>query len=325
MPGKDIYIQSLRGLSICGVVLIHTLPHADWAVWIRPFINCSVAMFVFLSGYFTPRGKVTCIKEFYGRRIGKVAIPFCIWSLAYLLYDRKTTITEAFYAFVTGTSAAQMYYLLVYLQLVLLTPIIWHVWDKRYIKIFLWCISPLALLLKYLFSIKGIELPLQTFCIYWIIYYIAGMKFSDNVFKSGYLNKNKSILWTALIISFIVQEACGQFWLYNNQYDLAISQLKFSSMVTSLVSVIVFTIGVSPSFRNWLSSCNTIVKLGNASFGIYLNHMAMRVIVNRFILISNSPIIIVIKFILTISLSLFLVQAARYIFSKRILKWIGFE
>ena len=158
-----------------------------------------------------------------------------------------------------------------------------------------------------------------------MIYYIAGMKFSDNDFKSRYLNKNKSILRTALIISFIIQETCGQFWLYNNQYDLATSQLKFSSMITSLISVIVFTIGVSPGFRNWLSSCDAIVKLGNASFGIYLNHMAMRVIVNRFISISNQPIIILIKFILTISLSLFLVQAARRIFSKRILKWIGFE
>lgn len=56
---KDPYIQAVRGLAIASVVLIHCLPQEAASVALRPLLNFSVAVFVFLSGYLTPREKAT--------------------------------------------------------------------------------------------------------------------------------------------------------------------------------------------------------------------------------------------------------------------------
>lgn len=58
---KDGYIQALRGVAIAAVVLIHCLPDCGASVVARPFLNWSVAMFLFLSGILTSRQKI--IKE----------------------------------------------------------------------------------------------------------------------------------------------------------------------------------------------------------------------------------------------------------------------
>lgn len=55
---KDLYIQALRGLAIASVVLIHCLPQCEESVVLRPLLNWSVAMFLFLSGLLTTEEKV---------------------------------------------------------------------------------------------------------------------------------------------------------------------------------------------------------------------------------------------------------------------------
>lgn len=55
---KDLYIQALRGFAIAAVVLIHCLPQCEASVALRPFLNWSVAMFLFLSGVLTTEEKM---------------------------------------------------------------------------------------------------------------------------------------------------------------------------------------------------------------------------------------------------------------------------
>ena len=50
---RDRYLQALRGAAIAAVVLIHCLPVCAASVVARPFLNWSVAVFLFLSGYLT--------------------------------------------------------------------------------------------------------------------------------------------------------------------------------------------------------------------------------------------------------------------------------
>lgn len=80
-PGKDLYIQALRGLAIAAVVLIHCLPQLGTSVAIRPLLNFAVALFVFLSGLLGPRDRVRGVREFWGRRLGKIFAPYALWSL----------------------------------------------------------------------------------------------------------------------------------------------------------------------------------------------------------------------------------------------------
>lgn len=58
MARKDPYIQVLRGLAIAAVVLIHCLPESSASVTLRPFLNWSVALFLFLSGMLTTEENV---------------------------------------------------------------------------------------------------------------------------------------------------------------------------------------------------------------------------------------------------------------------------
>lgn len=55
---RDRYFQALRGLAIAAVLLIHCLPQCAATVALRPFLNFSVALFLFLSGLLTDEVKI---------------------------------------------------------------------------------------------------------------------------------------------------------------------------------------------------------------------------------------------------------------------------
>ena len=51
IKNKNTKIQILRAIAIIAVVMIHTCPDGIMQVYASPFINFSVATFLFLSGY----------------------------------------------------------------------------------------------------------------------------------------------------------------------------------------------------------------------------------------------------------------------------------
>ena len=62
---KRKYWQSIRGICILSVVLIHSLGGFDYSVGygtefviLRQIINFAVATFVFMAGYFVPAEKI---------------------------------------------------------------------------------------------------------------------------------------------------------------------------------------------------------------------------------------------------------------------------
>ena len=68
--GKREYWQSIRGICILAVVLIHSLGEFDYSVIcdtefivFRQIINFAVATFVFMSWYFVPADKI-CNRDF---------------------------------------------------------------------------------------------------------------------------------------------------------------------------------------------------------------------------------------------------------------------
>lgn len=100
--GRDIYVQALRGLAIASVVLIHCLSESATSVALRPLLNWSVALFLFLSGILTTEEKVAgggVVK----RRLLKVAPPYLAWSAIYLVARRSD---GAVWALLTGGASA---------------------------------------------------------------------------------------------------------------------------------------------------------------------------------------------------------------------------
>ena len=124
-------IQILRGLAIAAVVFIHNTPEGLAQVYCRPFFNFAVGLFLLLSGMLSNKNNWKPQK-----RIIKVAIPYMLWSLVYvILYNYKTPAT-LFVCYLknlfTGKAAAPMYYVFVYSEFMLLIPLIDGLAKSRY-------------------------------------------------------------------------------------------------------------------------------------------------------------------------------------------------
>ena len=117
---KNEKIQLLRGLAIVAVVMIHTSPSGYGQVWIRPFINWAVPMFLFLSGYLTKLENDNW-PSLIGKRVLRVMIPFLLWSLIYTIPN--FTPTRFIFYLVTAKGAITFYFIFVYVQMVILTPL----------------------------------------------------------------------------------------------------------------------------------------------------------------------------------------------------------
>mgnify|MGYP006981748947 CR=1 FL=1 len=166
-----------------------------------------------------------------------------------------------------GSVSAQMYYLLVHSQLVLLTPVLFRLLSRY--RFFVYCVTPACLLLRELAAVAGIALPLiQVFC-------PCGSSFMFSVSTGGVglrsLKDEPLSLLQCSLYFLIIQEVAGFWWYLTGDFNMATTQLKLGSAATSL-AVIALLMAVPGSFKSRLSS-TLLVDLGNASFGIYLCHI----------------------------------------------------
>lgn len=187
-PDKDRYLQSLRGLAIAAVVLIHCLPSGEAAtVWLRPWLNFSVALFLFLSGALTNRAQVEGdVHVFWKRRILHTLPPFLVWSSIYLVVFGAVTPKGLLGALFLGNASAQMYYLLVYMQLVLLTPLFFRLLDRH--RVALYMVTPLVLAVRVTVSALGLPATwsFPPFCGSWLAFYLTGLDWAGGGLASSY-------------------------------------------------------------------------------------------------------------------------------------------
>lgn len=166
-----------------------------------------------------------------------------------------------------GSVSAQMYYLLVHSQLVLLTPVLFRLLSRY--RFFVYCVTPACLLLRELAAVAGIALPLiQVFCPMWLIFYVFGLDWRR---WAALIEGRTTQLVAVLFIFLIIQEVAGFWWYLTGDFNMATTQLKLGSAATSL-AVIALLMAVPGSFKSRLSY-TLLVDLGNASFGIYLCHI----------------------------------------------------
>ena len=129
------------------VVLIHPLGGFNYStgcgtelVVLRQIINFAVATFVFMSGYFVNVDTLSDKKFSYKNWIiyrGRLCIPFIIWSLLYSGLELLKTVHSGneihwlgvIYRFIVGKSATPFYYIVVLMQLTVITP-----WIVKIVK-----------------------------------------------------------------------------------------------------------------------------------------------------------------------------------------------
>lgn len=245
-PTRNNMIQIFRALSIIAVVMIHTTPSGEWQVFCRPFINFSVATFLFLSGYLTKIENDNWF-TFYKKRINRVIIPYVIWTILYSLLSIVSGSSILIIAknLITTKSAATMYYIFVYIQFVLLTPCLGRLAKSKYRHLG-WFIAPIStLIFKYYGLLTGyspnmyVSLFWSNTCLGWFTYYYLGLFLGNQIIKPNY--SLKKLVWL-YIVSIVLQIAEGQYWLQLGETNCG-TQIKLTSFLTStLFLLIIYTI-----------------------------------------------------------------------------------
>lgn len=301
---RNNMIQVFRALSIIAVVMIHTTPYGMWQVYCRPFINFSVATFLFLSGYLTNIENDNW-SYFYKKRITRVIIPYIIWTIIYTLPyiysggNAFSIIKNLITARVTG----HMYYIFVYIQFVLLTPLLSRLAKSKY-RNFGWFIAPISVFIFKYSTLFGefklnpyISLFWNDACLGWFTYYYLGLLLGNRIIKPKYSLKSLICLY---LISIVLQIFEGYIWFLHGEQNCG-TQLKITSFLTSTIFLLII--------YNILNYSKIEVKskfiklLGDHSFGIYLCHIMIMMILGRISYYTyipyplNSFIVIIVSFV----------------------------
>lgn len=273
------HIQLLRGIAIIAVVLIHNTPGGLAQVVIRPFLNFSVGLFLFLSGLLSNARKWKPFK-----RIKKVVIPYVIWTFIYCFlndYNNLSIIPISFLKnLITGRSAAMMYYIFVYCQFTLLIPLIDKL-AKSKVKYLGFIIAPFEIifvrtipLMTNWYEINGyIEIIRSISCLGWFTYFYIGYLIGNNYIAI----KNSVKIWSGLLSVGILLQIAEGYWQYSKGIVNCGTQLKLSAIFTGVCFVI-----LAYYFINSKKEYNIkILKvLGDNSFGIYFSHIAVMAVLS---------------------------------------------
>lgn len=337
MKEKKEYWQSIRGICILAVVLIHSLGGFEYStgysvefVILRQIINFAVATFVFMAGYFVNvdalSDKEFSYKHWIIYRGGDCCIPFIIWSLLYSGLELLKTVHSGneihwmgfIYRFIVGKSATPFYYIVVLVQLTLITPwLVKFVKHNGIISRILWLVTPLYLMYLYAWNyIVGISPRLyETLFPAWFGFYYLGI----HVRCGRKLKCNGYAAAGALALSCV--EAVG---LKAVGFDIGFytSQITVGSFLYS-VTIIGWLLKKSENNRR---GCRLLSKIGDCSYGIFYIHMAVLMIVGRFIKCENWYAYWILRFVLTASISYIIVHIGQVILKnhKKLLRYIGF-
>ena len=321
---RNNMIQIFRAFAIIAVVMIHTTPGGEWQVFCRPFINFSVATFLFLSGYLTKLENDNWY-AFCKKRIVRVIIPYVVWTILYtlplVLVDGS--LLQIAKKLITAQAGGILYYIFVYIQFVLLTPWLGRLAKSKYRNLG-WLIAPIStLIFKYYRLFTGFEyndyisLFWYDACLGWFTYYYLGLLLGNRIIKPNYSLKT---LLVAYLASIALQMAEGYGWLLLGEADCG-TQIKMSSFLTSSIFLlIVYKILNMPNID---VKSKFLRSLGDYSFGIYLCHIMVKWVLLRVPYYSSLPYPITSVVVVLISLGC--CHFGYKICGKKISSWIGLK
>lgn len=276
-------IQILRAIAIMAVVAIHTCATGTVGVIIRPFLNFAVALFLGISGYLTktdlPWYKVR-------KRLLRVFIPYTIWSLIFTAV--RHTWSDFPENFLTGYSCGVFYFIVVYMELTLLAPLIGRLVRSR-LRPLGFLMTPVAILIQYIFEFRDHEIPKpynEVFFPVWFIFFYLGMilrydidsgktdLFTDSAKRLSFVKK----LLLLLPVSLAVQIGEGLLWMNAGYGRMKYTQIKLGTMATSILIILLAVCWIRNSARIPFASkiSHFLVYVGDISFGIYFTHILFR-------------------------------------------------
>ena len=329
---KNEYFQNIRGICIILVIAIHLLRQNeqgnvnDFNIILRTIMNFCVGIFIFLSGYFVNIKKVENNKKgWIIKRLKRLGIPFLIFSAlaaTIALIENHNSISEYIIDIVLGRASAQLYYIVVLIQLVILTPFIIKIIQskKKSLNIGVILITPVYLIVLAILNIKyHYQLPqYATIFLGWILYYYLGIYYKinkDNISLIKFKNKK------CILVPVILINCCINIYMYKIgiNYGYVISQVRLLNMLYILYVIVVIL-----KFENRFKNINCLTKLGDLSFGIYFIHTYFIKIYHHTFNFNNYYIQLLIGIIFVIIFSYFSIAIFKKITKNKFDKILGF-
>ena len=313
-------IQFFRAIAIIAVVMIHTTPAGEMQVICKPFINFAVATFVFLSGYLTKADNDNWL-AFYRRRITRVLVPYFIWTVIYSIQDIQSEgLSVLVKNLLCANATTTLYYIFVYIQFVLLTPLLGKLAKSRFRHLG-WIIAPLSVVLfKYIPAFgdihlgKHVELLWSDACLGWFTFYYLGLILGNKILSPKFNLRNLVFLYC---MSLLLQMGEGYLWFTVDPAGCG-SQLKLTSILSSSIFMLIIYSVLS---SNHGTKCRLLSTIGDYSFGIYLVHMMILKALEPMALYSAIPYPVTSLIILIISFIFCNVFTA--VTGKRVGRWLG--
>lgn len=288
--GKILYLEMIRIIAIFSVILLHcnspffTDAHMfeskTW--WLTNIVNAisrfGVPLFFMISGYLLLSSKTADnIVAFYKKRFLKIVPPFLIWSFIYycnnyVMYHAPFTISDFLICMGTQNIVYHFWYLYTILFFYLLTPFIKKIINQ--------CNEKQLYILLFIIILPTTICPvfnrlLQNWCLYFPMVIDGYWGF----FLLGYLlgtydlpKKYRQILYGIAILCVLLAILGTDRTSSHDEIDIFYSGgYQYHAFVIS-AAIFVFLKHTVPAIKNKLLS-NTITKLGNLSFGLYLCHV----------------------------------------------------
>lgn len=341
--------QYVRGLCIVLVVLIHSrngilYQNGDYSwnfnYWLllRSLINFPVAIFIFLSGYFYKYENVEInTKDRILYRIKQLIVPFFTWSIIYTFInnindENDIHLLKESGKLLLGMSSGQLYFILVLIQLTMISPFLVKIIKQNKYSELLFYITPayLIVLYIYIFIFGQSFLFYQMFFPAWLIFYYFGLWVKIKGYPRVFLdNIWYSLMFFIIAMLFSILESFT-INVLNFPVGFASSQIKISSYI--YVFTVINLMFTFKSDRNKESRQLVLLGyLGDHSLGIYYVHMIYISITGYIItaylpqLNNMLPVFQILQVILTIVFSICTINITKIILGDKISKkFFGF-
>lgn len=239
-----------------------------------------------------------------------------MWSIIYILKNSifsGITLKEIMYDLILGKAVAPLYYIIVLIQLTIMTP-----WLVKNRKKYMYLLTPVYLIILYWFNVKNGHTPMcyETLFPAWFSFYLLGLDCKDKKFVSR-LKEKINFGWVLVALLISISEA---FILLNIGCSdgFATSQIRIGSYLYA--SAIILILMKYKEKESVVKLNNIFAGIGNLSYGIFYVHILVLFIVDHVLrMIQVNKIWMLyfgLSFLLTAIGSIMLVKIVRIIANK---------
>lgn len=288
-------IDSLRGLAILAVILIHTTTRTleassfnlvgfSWTLFLNQVMRFAVPLFIMISGFVLEKSsREESYWSFIRRRFSKIFVPYFIWSLFYYFLVYNNNHDNLIKVFLTGNASYQLYFIPALLVFYLTFPLLHKLVHKVPSKIIFTVVSILGLVLltkNYYFKAFDLGDEINAMILSYAYFIIGILSAKNKEFLDTVVNKFKIFLSipTVLLAFFIFLEGKSRYFLTGN-YLSYYSQWRPSVFFYSiLVGLTFYYIFEHTKFKD-----SFVSRFSKHSFFAFFVHVVVLEVVWKFV------------------------------------------